>query len=111
MELDLGVGKPARNLADVVRVGVVKMRAVAVNLDLLDPRRRDLVEQVNSQNRVAKQVRGKGSLHKKHLSLQRGVPAGAVRLRHVALHFDGRLPLAGLGNLVGGLHTEKGIHF
>ena len=63
VELYGRVGEPARNLADVTRVGVIEMRAVAVDFDLSDPGVSNLVEQIHSQGGMAKQICGDGSMH------------------------------------------------
>src|SRR4030042_5328218 len=42
--------------------------------------------------------------------LKRGLVVGSGWLLHVALNLDVCLPVAGLGNLIGGLHAKKSIH-
>ena len=42
--------------------------------------------------------------------LKPGLVLGSGWLRHVALNLDVCLPVAGLSNLIGGLHAKKSIH-
>src|SRR5688572_9286376 len=74
-------GKPSCDLANMRGVGVVEMLANAIDLQELDTRALDFLQELHAQHALAEQISGKRSLHGCNIRWRARIIASRYRSR------------------------------